>query len=344
MDSNNTKVSTVDFADGMRQKAALAEQARAKRKRQKVQAITDAHASLLQVVEEVKVSRDRHRLKAAMEAAVEAGVQDATPGILLSNQLVQEIIQEAAEEADLADQRASTHALNNRERSQITAVYNAFKLKNTGSVPGFHLKALFLALGLKIRTRVIRVMLKKLKKTGTDPVTLEDFVFLSARMMRGREWTNEISGKFDIMAQPEFSRGKASEAKYITFRDLKMLNEEMKREQPDGELEQMMEIADANNDNRIDEGEFFSLLQTRKHLGEMLQADNRRNYEELKAVRVGKAHRMLSAVFKETKASMDRLKLTEALRKAFEAGMADENDLIVQVKQYISDLKQIEKY
>ena len=106
----------------------------------------------------------------------------------------------------------------------------------------------------------------------------------------------------------------------------------------------MIEIADANNDYRIDEGEFYSLLNTGRQLDMMLKADNRRNYEMLKAERVAKARRMLTKVYKETQASMDREKLTQALRKAFEAGMDAQNELVVNVKQYIRDLIQIEKY
>ena len=144
--------------------------------------------------------------------------------VLMAEELAQEIRRQEArakrEAAELAAQQMAVHSLSNRERSQITTVYNAFKNKQTGAsvtrcqrqnlrrvlishcrvhisfkwvcvssnqyifgnvpsinwhsicageLPGYHLKTLFVALGVKIRTRAIREMLKKLNKISTDP-------------------------------------------------------------------------------------------------------------------------------------------------------------------------------
>ena len=183
----------------------------------------------VQTITEVKESRELDRLTNAITVAKEAGLGSDSQAVLMANELAQEIRHQQArarrEAEDLAAQHAAVHHLSNRERSQITTVYNAFKNKQTGAfttqcqhlavqrvafalsclymflrvsvyacvhvmlhtidvshtpigitrtgaIPAYHLKTLFLALGVKIRTRAIRVMLKKIDKISTDPGVL----------------------------------------------------------------------------------------------------------------------------------------------------------------------------
>ena len=71
-----------------------------------------------------------------MEVAKEAGLENESQAMLVAYDLVQEINREETlkkrEAAELAAQHAAVHNLTNRERSQLTTVYNAFKNKKTG--------------------------------------------------------------------------------------------------------------------------------------------------------------------------------------------------------------------
>ena len=108
------------------------------------------------------------------------------------------------------------------------------------------------ALGFEPKKEEIKKMIADIDKDGSGTIDFEEFLQMMTAKMGERDSREEILKAFRLFDDDETGK--------ISFKNLKRVAKELGENMTDDELMEMIEEADRDGDNEINEEEFFRIM------------------------------------------------------------------------------------
>ena len=148
---------------------------------------------------------------------------------------------------------SSKNTLTEDEVDELKEAFNLFDNEGKGSIDVKDLKTLFLTLGITVRKRDVKHMMKELDKEGQATLQIEDITELVADLMKMRALGDEVSKMFGIVDDDNTGA--------VTMKNLKRLIAEVGETLTDAELQELMREADTSGEGKaISEDDFINLV------------------------------------------------------------------------------------
>jgi len=138
------------------------------------------------------------------------------------------------------------------QKNDIKEAFDLFDPNGKGVIDSKELKVAMRALGFEPKKEEIKKMVAEVDKDGSGTIKYEDFLQLMTIKMAEKDVKEEILKAFKLF--DDDSTGK------ISFVNLKRVAETLGENLTDEELQEMIEEADRDGDNEINQDEFFRIM------------------------------------------------------------------------------------
>ena len=145
--------------------------------------------------------------------------------------------------------------LDEEQLAECREAFNLFDTDGSGSIDVKELKAAMRALGFQVKKAEIRQMIADLDKDESGAIEFDEFCDLMKGRISGRDSREEIMKVFELFTDEN--------SKFITFRNLKRVVQDLGEKLNDDEMMEMIEEADRNGDGKIDFEEFYRVMKKR---------------------------------------------------------------------------------
>jgi len=108
------------------------------------------------------------------------------------------------------------------------------------------------ALGFEPNKDEIKKMIADIDKDGNGTIDFEEFLAMMTAKMGERDSREEIMKAFRLFDDDETGK--------ISFKNLKRVAKELGENMTDDELQEMIDEADRDGDNEVNEEEFFRIM------------------------------------------------------------------------------------
>jgi Ca2+-binding EF-hand superfamily protein len=146
----------------------------------------------------------------------------------------------------------SRPGLNEEEIEELRDAFDLFDTNGDGTIDPKELKAAMQSLGFEAKNQSVNQMISDIDKDGTGDVNFEEFLDLMTSKMGDSDSKEEIQKIFSL-----FDDDKTG---YITIQNLKRVAKELGETLSDGELMEMIDRADSDEDGQISPDEFFAMM------------------------------------------------------------------------------------
>ena len=142
--------------------------------------------------------------------------------------------------------------LTDEQKTDIKEAFDLFDINGTGTIDPKELKVAMRALGFEPKKEEIKKMVAEIDKDESGRIRFEEFLHLMTIKMAEKDVKEEILKAFKLF--DDDSTGK------ISFANLKRVAETLGESLTDEELQEMIEEADRDGDNEINQEEFFRIM------------------------------------------------------------------------------------
>ena len=127
-----------------------------------------------------------------------------------------------------------------------------FDTDGSGTIDAKELKVAMRALGFEPNKDEIKKMIADIDKDGNGNIDFEAFLAMMTAKMGERDSREEIMKAFRLFDDDETGK--------ISFKNLKRVAKELGENMTDDELQEMIDEADRDGDNEVNEEEFFRIM------------------------------------------------------------------------------------
>merc|ERR1711916_397332 len=138
------------------------------------------------------------------------------------------------------------------QKQEIKEAFDLFDTDGSGTIDAKELKVAMRALGFEPKKEEIQKMISDIDKDGNGDIDFEEFLGMMTAKMGERDSREEILKAFRLFDDDETVK--------ISFKNLKRVAKELGENMTDDELMEMIEEADRDGDNEINEEEFFRIM------------------------------------------------------------------------------------
>lgn len=142
--------------------------------------------------------------------------------------------------------------LTDEQKTDIKEAFDLFDPNGTGTIDPKELKVAMRALGFEPKKEEIKKMVAEIDKDESGKIRFEEFLHLMTIKMAEKDVKEEILKAFKLF--DDDNTGK------ISFANLKRVAETLGENLTDEELQEMIEEADRDGDNEINQEEFFRIM------------------------------------------------------------------------------------
>lgn len=142
--------------------------------------------------------------------------------------------------------------LTEEQKADIKEAFDLFDPNSTGTIDPKELKVAMRALGFEPKKEEIKKMVAEIDKDESGKIRFEEFLHLMTIKMAEKDVKEEILKAFKLF--DDDNTGK------ISFANLKRVAETLGENLTDEELQEMIEEADRDGDNEINQEEFFRIM------------------------------------------------------------------------------------
>ncbi|KAJ3074151.1 Centrin-1 [Podochytrium sp. JEL0797] len=144
------------------------------------------------------------------------------------------------------------HNLTTDQKQEIREAFDLFDTDGSGTIDVKELKVAMRALGFEPKKEEIKKMIEGVDKSGSGTIDFNEFLALMTAKMAEKDSREEIRKAFRLFDDDETGR--------ISFKNLKRVAKELGENLTDEELQEMIDEADRDGDNEINEDEFFRIM------------------------------------------------------------------------------------
>ena len=127
-----------------------------------------------------------------------------------------------------------------------------FDTDGSGTIDAKELKVAMRALGFEPNKDEIKKMIADIDKDGNGTIDFEEFLAMMTAKMGERDSREEIMKAFRLFDDDETGK--------ISFKNLTRVAKELGENMTDDELQEMIDEADRDGDNEVNEEEFFRIM------------------------------------------------------------------------------------
>ena len=142
--------------------------------------------------------------------------------------------------------------LTEEQRQEIKEAFDLFDTDGSGAIDSKELKVAMRALGFEPNKDDIKRMIAELDVSNNGTIEFSAFVDLMTLKMSDRDPREEMLKAFRLFDEDETGR--------ISFKNLKRVAKELGENMSDEEIQEMIEEADRDGDNEINEDDFVRIM------------------------------------------------------------------------------------
>lgn len=142
--------------------------------------------------------------------------------------------------------------LTEEQRAEIREAFDLFDTDGSGRIDIKELKVAMRALGFEPKKEEVKKMITEIDKDGSGTIDFNEFLTLMSSKMAEKDSKEEILKAFKLFDDDETGK--------ISFKNLKRVAKELGENLTDEELQEMIEEADRDGDNEINEDEFLRIM------------------------------------------------------------------------------------
>ncbi|MCO5553057.1 hypothetical protein L7F22_006578 [Adiantum nelumboides] len=138
------------------------------------------------------------------------------------------------------------------QRQEIREAFDLFDTDGSGTIDARELQVAMRALGFEAGEEEVKQMIEDVDKDKNGSIDFDEFLHMMTNKMGERDTRGELRKAYSLFVSEKNGR--------ITFDRLKQLAREVGEKFSDEELWEMIQIADRNGDNQVDEDEFVEVM------------------------------------------------------------------------------------
>ena len=142
--------------------------------------------------------------------------------------------------------------MSEEQKQEIREAFDLFDTDGSGTIDAKELKVAMRALGFEPNKDEIKKMIADIDKDGNGTIDFEEFLAMMTAKMGERDSREEIMKAFRLFDDDETGK--------ISFKNLKRVAKELGENMTDDELQEMIDEADRDGDNEVNEEEFFRIM------------------------------------------------------------------------------------
>eukprot|EP01029_Cantina_marsupialis_P028283 TRINITY_DN775963_c0_g1_i1.p1 TRINITY_DN775963_c0_g1~~TRINITY_DN775963_c0_g1_i1.p1 ORF type:complete len:161 (+),score=54.48 TRINITY_DN775963_c0_g1_i1:87-569(+) len=142
--------------------------------------------------------------------------------------------------------------LSNEEIEEIREAFNLFDTDGSGSIDPKELKAAMQSLGFEAKNATIYQMIGDIDKDGSGNIDFDEFLDMMTAKMSDKDSKEDVRKVFNLFDDDQTGK--------VSLRNLKRVAKELGETMTDGELMEMIERADTDNDGEISFDEFYAIM------------------------------------------------------------------------------------
>ena len=135
--------------------------------------------------------------------------------------------------------------LTEEQRQEIKEAFDLFDTDGSGTIDAKELKVAMRALGFEPKKEEIKKMISDIDKDGSGTIDFSEFLEMMTAKMSERDSREEILKAFRLFDDDETGK--------ISFRNLKRVAKELGENMTDEELQEMIDEADRDGDQEVDQ-------------------------------------------------------------------------------------------
>merc|ERR1712046_493343 len=147
---------------------------------------------------------------------------------------------------------AKPKGLTDDQIQEIREAFDLFDTDGSGTIDAKELKVAMRALGFEPKKEEIRKMIADADRDGSGVIDFPEFLDMMTQKMAERDPREEMLKAFRLF--DDEGDGK------ITFKNLKRVAKELGENMTDEEIQEMIDEADRDGDNAINEEEFMRIM------------------------------------------------------------------------------------
>lgn len=142
--------------------------------------------------------------------------------------------------------------LTDEQKADIKEAFDIFDTEGKGFIDIKELKVAIRALGFEPKKEEIKKMAAEIDKDGTSKLSFDDFLALMTTKMAEKDTKDEILKAFRLFDDDQTGT--------ISFKNLKRVAKELGENLTDEELQEMIDEADRDGDNEVNQDEFLRIM------------------------------------------------------------------------------------
>jgi len=142
--------------------------------------------------------------------------------------------------------------LTEEQKQEIKEAFDLFDTDGSEKIDAKELKVAMRALGFEPKKEEIKKMIADIDKDGSGTIDFNEFLEMMTSKMSERDSREEILKAFRLFDDDETGK--------ITLKNLRRVAKEIGENMTDEELQEMIEEADLDGDNEIDQEEFLRIM------------------------------------------------------------------------------------
>jgi centrin-1 len=142
--------------------------------------------------------------------------------------------------------------LTEEQKQEIKEAFDLFDTDGSGNIDQKELKVAMRALGFEPKREEIKKMIADVDKDGSGVIDFPEFLDMMTQKMAERDPREEMLKAFRLFDDEQDGK--------ITFKNLKRVAKELGENMTDEEIQEMIDEADRDNDNAINEEEFMRIM------------------------------------------------------------------------------------
>lgn len=140
----------------------------------------------------------------------------------------------------------------NAEKSHRLGAFDLFDTDGSGTIDAKELKVAMRALGFEPKKEEVKKMIDDIDKDGSGSIDFSEFLEMMTTKMSQKDSREEILKAFRLFDDDETGK--------ISFKNLKRVAKELGENMTDEELQEMIDEADRDGDQEINEDEFLRIM------------------------------------------------------------------------------------
>ena len=148
--------------------------------------------------------------------------------------------------------KVSRPGMSEDEIEEIREAFNLFDTDGSGTIDPKELKEAMQSLGFEAKNQTIFQIISDIDKDGTGDIDFEEFLDLMTAGISDTDSEEDVRKVFNL-----FDDDKTG---YISLQNLKRVAKDLGESTSDGELLEMIERADADQDGQISFEEFYAIM------------------------------------------------------------------------------------